>query len=135
MIYKVRAKSKIKVGGWPQNFLTVFHVSAKDLKTARLKADEEMSKMPVEFSNIDVVEIGREYEVSGHLAFKFCGIPYTTGTITKISVFPDNMTIGIDYEDDAHEETSSDSIGVWVRPQDFKEAVKELLSKVNYKEI
>lgn len=133
MVYNVHADTKLMVGGWPQFFKTVFHVSAKSKIEAEKMAKRELDKASVTYGDLFIEYLGREYEVSSNEEMRVWGIRYGKDTITKVTIFEGTMQIIIDNK--RHGRDDHDNIGVWCRPADFKEAVDGLFSKLKYKEI
>ena len=117
----------------PQFFHASFHVSAKDEESASKKGHDALKKSVAKYERFRVEFIGREYEVLSNREFKFLDGRYKENAVRKVSVFPNSMTIWIEY--DRGDKIDHDGFGVWCRPQDFKESVDELFSNINAKEI
>ena len=133
MIYDVHSEVTIYIGGWPNFINAVFHVNAKSLSEATEKAINELEKPYIKYGKPHVEFIGRAYKVTANDELRFASGKYPAGSIKEIEVYPGSMTVWIDYLRDGRRDR--DGIGVWCRPADFEAAVKELFSKVTFKEI
>ena len=133
MIYSAHADARIEVGGWPQFFKSVFHVYAKSESDARKQAEAAMKSAQVSYEHLQVEFIGRRYEVLSNEEFSVAGIQYRAETVSEIRIYEGTMQIGID--NIRNGKPDHDSIAVWCRPADFKEAVERVFSKMKYKEI
>lgn len=134
MIYSAHADARIEVGGWPQFFKSVFHIYAKSESDAMKRVEVAMKSARVSYEHLRVEFIGRRYEVLSNEDFSVAGIQYRAETVSEIRVYEGTMQIGIDSIRNG-KQLDHDSIAVWCRPADFEAAVKELFSKVTFKEI
>jgi hypothetical protein len=133
MIYDVHSEVTIYIGGWPNFINAVFHVNAKSLSEATEKAIKELEKPYIKYEKPRVEFIGREYEVTGNQEMRFLDGKYQKDAIKRVCVFPGTMTVWIYYERNGRKD--SDAFGVWCRPSDFEADVKDLFSKLTFKEI
>ena len=125
MVYGVHADTKLMVGGWPQFFRTVFHVSAKSKEEAERAAKLEFEKSPVTYKKLSIEYLGREYKVFSNEELRVCGVRYEKDSITKVTLFEGTMQIIIDHA----------NFAVWRCPADYEAAVKDLFSKMKSEEI
>ena len=133
MIYRAHSDAKIEVGGWPQFFRCVFDFDATSELDAKVKAERSMKESDVEFENLYVEFVGRKYEVLSNDEFSVAGVHYQAGSVSEVRIYPGTMQISIDCV--RHGRRDSDSIGVWCRPADFKNAVDGVFASMRYKEI
>lgn len=133
MIYTAHSDAKIEVGNWPQFFKCVFHVYAMSESDAKTQAEHSLNKANITYKNLNVEFIGRRYKVSSNEEFKVAGIRYPADSVKEVHIYPGTMQICIDCVRNG--KIDNDSIGVWCRPSDFKEAVDKVFSKMGYKEI
>lgn len=133
MIYSAHADTRIEIGNWPQFFKSVFHVYAKSESDAKKRAEVVMKSANVTYENLRVEFIGRRYEVLSNEEFSVAGIQYRADSVGEIRIYDGTMQIGIDSIRNGKQD--HDSIAVWCRPADFKEAAERVFSKMKYKEI
>lgn len=133
MIYRIQTPAKIVVGGWPQFFNCVFHVDASDEAEATQKAELALKQASVSYGEKHIEQIGRRFQVVSNEPLLISGLKYPKDSITQIQVFEGTMQVGIDHIRDGKKE--SDTIKLWCRPQDFQNALKQITSNIEAKEI